>query len=209
MFYFVKQSDPAKDVDFLTIRASAKEANKINVKMSFNMETPDIMLSGLQERIPAIASCFYSFAEKHQLLKHSAQLKNSIMYYTEEAHNIANNHAPHLSEVSILFKNTVAQLENTLFIDKAQSDAIAFYINAFYESYLNLMTTITKFANTALDNWSMNNTIHYILDVFRTVVNQYYFAVTDYLEQAPAQYSSYVRVEGRKLEIIIWLNLHN
>ncbi|XP_010778500.1 uncharacterized protein, partial [Notothenia coriiceps] len=69
-------SDPAKDVDFFAIRASAKEANKRNVKMIFNMETPDIMLSGLKERIPAIASCFSSFAEKHQLLKHSAQLKN-------------------------------------------------------------------------------------------------------------------------------------
>ncbi|XP_063758706.1 LOW QUALITY PROTEIN: apolipoprotein B-100-like [Eleginops maclovinus] len=37
-------SDPGMDVDFFTIRASAKDANKMNLKMVFNMDTPDIML---------------------------------------------------------------------------------------------------------------------------------------------------------------------
>ncbi|TDH00514.1 hypothetical protein EPR50_G00189250 [Perca flavescens] len=325
-------SDPGKDVDIFTIRASAKDADKINLKMVINMDAPDILLRGLQERLSAITSCLSSFFEKYQLFKHAAQLKNSIICYTEEAHNIANNHAPHLSQVSILFRNTIAQNQKTvqifldnaikflretqvklpgseemtplikvlnklttsittmlekamhlvavnveyvssamfgmtrkiqvtmpigdvmagakiidsirdwvkaipnpivdllknlesldmfleklgdtlkLFIDKAQDfidntlksdvlDAIAVYINAFYDKHVSLMKTITKYANTAVDIESINGTINYILDSFRFVVNQFYYTVTAYLQQAPAQYRSYVKIKGRKLEI--------
>lgn len=98
------------------------------------------------------------------------------------------------------------------FIDKAQDfidntlksdvlDAIADYINAFYDKHVSLMKTITKYANTAVDIESINGTINYILDIFRSVVNQFYYTVTDYLQQAPTQYRSYVKVKGRKLEI--------
>lgn len=332
MFFSFKQSDPDKDVDMFTIRASAKEADKINLKMVINMDAPDIMLSGLQERLPAITSCLSSFAEKYQLFRHAAQLKNVIIDYTEEVHNIANNHAPHLSQVSILFRNTVVQYQKTaqvfldaaikvlretyvklpgseemtplievlnnmttrittmlekaihlvgvkveyafsvvigmiskiqvtmpvrdvmagakiideiknrvktmttfivdvlkhpenvdvllekmgdtlkLFVDKAKDfvdntlksdvlDAIAVYINAVYDKHVTLMKTIIKYANTALDTEYINSTINYILDVFRSVVNQFYYTVTDYLKQAPAQFRSYVKVKGRKLEI--------
>ncbi|XP_031178438.1 apolipoprotein B-100-like [Sander lucioperca] len=325
-------SDPGKDVDIFTIRTSAKDADKVNLKMVINMDAPDIMLRGLQERLSAITSCLSSFFEKYQLFKHAAQLKNIIICYTEEAHNIANNHAPHLSQVSILFRNTVAQYQKTIqvfldnaikvlretqvklpgseemtplievlnklttsittmlektmhlvavnvqyvssamfgmtrkiqvtmpigdvmagakiiddirdwvkaipnpivdllknlesldmfleklgdtlkfFIDKAQDfidntlksdvlDAIADYINAFYDKHVSLMKTITKYANTAVDIESINGTINYILDIFRSVVNQFYYTVTDYLQQAPTQYRSYVKVKGRKLEI--------
>ncbi|XP_029281700.1 apolipoprotein B-100-like [Cottoperca gobio] len=328
-------SDPEKDVDVITIRASAKDADKMNLKMVINMEVPDIMISGLKERVPAITSCLSGFAEKYQLFKYAAQLKNNIIYYTDEAHNIANNHAPDLSQVSILFRNTVAQYQKTVqvflddiikvlretqvklpgseemtplievlnklttsittmlektmhivadnveyvfsamfgiirkiqvtmpigdvmagakiidkikdwvktmpnpivdhlkhlesldmfleklgdtlkfFVDKAQDfvdntlksdalDAIAVYINAFYEKHVNFMKTITKYANTALDIGSINDTINYILDVFKSVVNQFYYTVTDYLQQAPAQYRSYVKVKGRKLEINLY-----
>lgn len=300
--------------------------------MVINMDAPDIMLSGLQERLPTIISCLSSFAEKYQLFKHAAQLKNNIIYYTEEAHNIANNHAPHLSQVSILFRKTIAQYQKTVqvflddairflretmvklpgseekiplievlnklttsittmlekamhvvavnveysvnamfgmirkiqvtmpigdvmagakiidkirdwmktmpnpivdllkqlesldmflenlgetlkfFVEKAQDfvdntlksdvlDAIAVYINAFYDKHVRLMKTLTKYAKTAVDNDSINGTINYILDIFRSVVNQFHHTVTYYLQQAPAQYRSYVKVKGTKLEI--------
>ncbi|XP_023270961.1 apolipoprotein B-100-like [Seriola lalandi dorsalis] len=325
-------SDPGKDVDIFTIRASAKDANKINLKMTINMDAPDIMIQGLQEKIPAITSCLSSFAEKYQLFRHAAQLKNIIILYTEEAHNIANNHAPHMSQVSILFRNTVVQYQKTVqvflnaaikflretrvklpgsdkmttlievlnntmtsittmlekalklvavnveyalnvmlgmvskiqvtmpvgdvmaiakltdqirdrvktmsnpivdylkhlesldifldelgdtlkfFVDKAQDfvdntlksdvlDAIAVYINAFYDKHVSLMKTMSKYANTAVNTESINSLINYILDIFRSEVNAFKYTVTDYLQQAPADYRSYVKVKGTKLEI--------
>ncbi|XP_068593437.1 apolipoprotein B-100-like [Cebidichthys violaceus] len=328
-------SDPGKDVDVVTIKATAKDADKMNLKMIINMEVPDIMISGLQERLPAITSCLSSFAAKYELFKHAPQLKNIIIYYTDEVHNIANKHAPHLSQVSILFRNTVAQYQKTvqvflddaikvlretqvklpgseemtplievlnkvtnsittvlektihlvavnleyflsamfgmvrkiqvtmpigdvmagakiideirdwlkdmpnhpivdllkhfdsldmfleklgntlkLFVDKAQDfvdntlksdvmDAIAVYINAFYDMHVSLLKTISKYANTAVDTWSINDSINYILDIFRSVVNQFDHNVTDYLQQVPAQYRSYIKMKGRKLEINI------
>merc|ERR1712002_186542 len=325
-------SDPGKDVDIVTIRASAKDADKINLKLVFNMNAPDIMLSGLQERVPAITTCFSNFAEKYQLFRYAAQLKIIIIDYIEEAHNIANNHSPHLSQVSILFRNTVVQYQRTVqvfldaaikvlretqiklpgseemtslaevvnkltigisttvqnvihvvavnveysfnvvlgmiskihvtmhvgdvmagakiidqirdrvkmmpnpvvdhlkhiesidmfleklgdtlkfFVDKTQDfvdntlnsdvlDAIAVYINAFYDKQVNLMKTFTKCANTAVDIETINNTINYILDSVRSVVNQFNYTVTDCLQQAPARYRSYVKVNGKRLEI--------
>lgn len=303
----------------------------MNLKMVFNMEAPDIMLSGLQERLPTITSCLSSFAEKYQLFTGAAQLKNIIIDYTEEAHNIANNHASHLSQVSILFRNTVVQYQKIvqifldaaikamretyvklpgsesttplidvlnkmttsittmvekaidlvavnieyaynaiigalsktqvtvalgdvmagakiidkirdraktmpnqivdflkhldsldilleklgdtlkIFVDKVQDfvdtlksdalDAIAFYINVFYDKHVRLMKTVTEYANTAVVTEYINGTIDYILDMFRSVVNQFNYTVSDYLQQAPAQYRSFVKVKGRKLEI--------
>lgn len=303
----------------------------MNLKMVFNMEAPDIMLSGLQERLPTITSCLSSIAEKYQLFTRAAQLKNIIIDYTEEAHNIANNHASHLSQVSILFRNTVVQYQKIvqifldaaikamretyvklpgsesttplidvlnkmttsittmvekaidlvavnieyaynaiigalsktqvtvalgdvmagakiidkirdraktmpnqivdflkhldsldilleklgdtlkIFVDKVQDfvdtlksdalDAIAFYINVFYDKHVRLMKTVTEYANTAVVTEYINGTIDYILDMFRSVVNQFNYTVSDYLQQAPAQYRSFVKVKGRKLEI--------
>ncbi|XP_076613031.1 apolipoprotein B-100-like [Chaetodon auriga] len=325
-------SDPGKDVDIFTTRFSAKDAYRMNLKMVFNMDAPNIMLSGLQEKLPAITSCLSSFAEKYQLFRYAAKLNKIIIYYTEEAHNIANNHAPQLSQVSILFRNTVVQYQKTVqvfldaairvlrethvrlpgseemiplievlnkmtnsittmvekaiqlvtvnteyafsaiirmiskiqvtmpigdvmagakiidkirdrvkalpnhvvdvlkrlesldmlleklgdtlkfIVDKAQDfvdntlksdvlDAIAVYINACYDKYASFMKTVTKYASTALDIESMDGSINYILEIFRSVVNQFNHTITDYLQQAPAQYRAYVKVKGRKLEI--------
>lgn len=302
--------------------------------MSINMDAPDIMLSGLKEKLPAITSCLSNFAEKYQLFRYAAQLKNIIIYYIEEAHNIANNHAPHMSQVSILFRNTVVQYQRTVqvfldaaikvlretqvklpgsdetttlievlnklttsittmlekamnmvsvnveyafniivcmigkiqvtvpvgdimagakivdqirdkvktmsnvivdflkhiesldmfldklsdtlkfFVDKTQDfvdntlkcdvlDAVTVYINALYDKHVWLMKTITKYANTPVDTESINNVINYLLDIFRSVVNQCKNTVTNYLQQAPAHYRSYVKVKGTKLEIML------
>ncbi|XP_071776893.1 apolipoprotein B-100-like [Centroberyx gerrardi] len=112
---------PEKDVDIFTIRASAKDGDKMNLNVVFNMETPDIMISGLQERLPAITSSLTSFAEKYQLFRHAAELKSATINYIEEAYNTANNYAPHLSQLSILFRNTIVQYQKTVqvFLDAA------------------------------------------------------------------------------------------
>ena len=303
----------------------------MNLKLSLNMDAPDIMLRGLQEKLPAITSCLSNFAEKYQLFSHAAQLKNNVIYYTEEAHNIA-NHAPHMSQVSILFRNTVAQYQKTIqmFLDatirflretrvklpgsdrvttvievlnnlnhkitsmleramhrvavdaeyasdvmigmvskiqvtmpirdvmagakvleqmrdrmktmsnplldllknlqnvdvvleklgdtlkdvvvKAQDfvdnsltsdslDSIAVYINAFYEKYVTLMKTITEYANTAVNTESIKSMVDYFLDILISGVNQFKSTVTDYLQDAPAQYKMYVKVKGSRLMI--------
>ncbi|KAM8725601.1 apolipoprotein B-100-like [Acanthopagrus schlegelii] len=327
-------SDPGKDVDIITIRGSAKDADKMNLKMVFNMEAPDILLSGLQERLPAISSCLSSFAEKYQLFTYVAQLKDIIIDFTEEAHNIAKNHAQDLSQLSILFRNTVVQYQKAVqvfldaaikflretrvklpgseemtpllevlnkmtiritalveqvtwlvavnvenasnaiigmiskiqvtmpirdvmagakimdmirdtvktmpnpvvdvlkqmenldmfleklgdtlksyvvkaqdFVDNALKsdvlDAIAVYINALYENYVSFVKTVTAYANTAMDIRFINDNISYILDIFRSVANQSNYTVTDYLQQAPAQYRAYIKVKGRTLEITL------
>lgn len=296
------------------------------------MDAPNIMISGLQERLPAITSCLSSYAEKHQFFRYTGQLKIIIIDYIEEAHSIANNHSPHLSQVSILFRNTVVQYQKTVqvfldsaikvlretqvklpgskemsslievvnkltisitttvqkamhmlavnveyafnvafnmiskinvtmhvgdvmagakiidqirdrvkmvlnpvvdflkqiesvdmlleklgdtlkfFVDQAQdfvdntlkSDflgAIAVYMNALYDKYLNLMKIITNYANTAVDIATINGTIDYILETVRSVVNQFNYTVTDLLKQAPAHYRSYIKVQGKRLEI--------
>ncbi|XP_041660840.1 apolipoprotein B-100-like [Cheilinus undulatus] len=325
-------SDPGRDVDIFTIRASIKDTDRMKLKMLINTEAPDIMLSGLQERLPAITSSLSSFADKYHLSTHAAQLKNIVIYYTGEAYNIANNHTPDMSQVSILFRNTIVQYQRTaqvfldaiinflretrvklpgseemtplievlnkmttsitywlekalilmadnadsafnvvmgtiskiqvkmpigdvmanakifdeirervrtftelvmdrlrnpesldiyllnlgdtlkFFVEKAQDfvdntfksdylDAIAVYINAFYEETAKLMKTITEYANTALDVEFLKSTIDYILDVVRSTVNQINKTISDYLQQAPAQLQFYAKVKNGKLEI--------
>ncbi|GLD49481.1 apolipoprotein B-100-like protein [Lates japonicus] len=105
---------------FLGLQLHGRVPSQMNARlygryaMSINMDAPDIMLSGLKEKLPAITSCLSTFAEKYQLFRYAAQLKNIIIYYIEEAHNTANNHAPHMSQVSILFRNTVVQYQRTV-----------------------------------------------------------------------------------------------
>ncbi|XP_074541970.1 apolipoprotein B-100-like [Halichoeres trimaculatus] len=324
-------SEPGKDVDIVTIRASVRDTDRMNLKMMMNMEAPEIMLSGLQERLPAITDSISNFAEKYHLSRYAAQLKNNIIYYIEEAHTIANDHAPHLSHVSILFRNTIVQYQKTLqsllnatisflrdtqvrlpgsqemlplievlnrmtisltnllekafnfvsvkveytfnviintfseiqvtmpigdvmasaktideirervrnmfnhvlsllkhpesldvvlenlgntlknYVDKAQDlvdtlrsdalDALAVFVNAFYKEHARLMRTITKYANRALDTEYIKDSVDYILDVVRMVVNQFNRTVSDCLQTATAQLKFYVRVKGRMLEV--------
>merc|ERR1712142_651724 len=63
-------SAPEDDVDILIVRASAKEGDKMNLKVAFNMEAPEIMITGLKEWLPAIVSTLNDFGEKYQLIGH-------------------------------------------------------------------------------------------------------------------------------------------
>ncbi|XP_056150905.1 apolipoprotein B-100-like [Lampris incognitus] len=114
-------SAPENDVDFFTIRASARDADKMNLKVTFNSEAPEIMMYGLKERLPAITASLTTFGEKYQLFGYAAMLKSAIMNHIEEVYNTVSNHAPHLSQLSILFRNTVVQYQKTVqvFLDAA------------------------------------------------------------------------------------------
>merc|ERR1712042_374642 len=114
-------SAPEDDVDILIVRASAKEGDKMNLKVAFNMEAPEIMITGLKERLPAIVSTLNDFGEKYQLIGHVTGLKSAIVNLLEETYTTVNNQAPELSQLSILFRNTVVQYQKIVqvFLDTA------------------------------------------------------------------------------------------
>merc|ERR1719341_253560 len=114
-------SAPEDDVDILIVRASAKEGDKMNLKVAFNMEAPEIMITGLKERLPAIVSTLNDFGEKYQLIGHVTGLKSAIVNLVEETYTTVNNQAPELSQLSILFRNTVVQYQKIVqvFLDTA------------------------------------------------------------------------------------------
>ncbi|XP_028253696.1 apolipoprotein B-100-like [Parambassis ranga] len=225
-------SDPGKDVDIFTIRVSKKDTDrKMNLKMVFKMDAPEIMLSGLHEKLPAITSSLSTFAEKYQLFTYADQLKNIVTKTVEEAHSFATSHAPHVIQVSILkpmsnaIVNTLEHMErldtslenlgNNLkfyvykaqdFVDNLESDTlntIAVYIKAFYAKPIHLVKTLTDYADSVLTTESINDTIIYILNSVRSAVNQFSSTVADYLQKAPAHSRSYLKVKGKKLEINI------
>merc|ERR1719187_2671285 len=109
-------SAPEDDVDIFIIRASAKELN-----VAFNMEAPEIMINGLKERLPAIVSTLNDFGEKYQLIGYATGLKSAIVNLLEETYTTVNNQAPELSQLSILFRNTVVQYQKIVqvFLDTA------------------------------------------------------------------------------------------
>uniref|UniRef100_A0A674EIQ0 Apolipoprotein Bb, tandem duplicate 1 n=1 Tax=Salmo trutta TaxID=8032 RepID=A0A674EIQ0_SALTR len=114
-------SAPEDDVDILVIRATAKDADKIKLQVAYNMEAPHDMLLGLKERLPAITSTLNSFSNKYEIFGHVEGLKSSIINLIEEAYTAANSHAAELSQLSILFRNTVFQFQKTIqvFLDAA------------------------------------------------------------------------------------------
>ena len=115
------QSAPEDDVDIFIVRASAKDGDKMNLNVAFNMEAPEIMITGLKERLPAIVSTLNDFGEKYQLIGQATGLKTAIVNLVEETYTTVNNQAPELSQLSILFRNTVVQYQKIVqvFLDTA------------------------------------------------------------------------------------------
>uniref|UniRef100_A0A8C7PE58 Vitellogenin domain-containing protein n=1 Tax=Oncorhynchus mykiss TaxID=8022 RepID=A0A8C7PE58_ONCMY len=114
-------SAPEDDVDILVIRATAKDVDKIKLQVAYNMKAPHDMLLGLKERLPAITSTLNSFSNKYEIFGHVEGLKSSIINLIEEAYTAANSHAAELSQLSILFRNTVFEFQKTIqvFLDAA------------------------------------------------------------------------------------------
>ena len=107
-------------MDIFIIRASAKDGDKMNLNVAFNMEAPEIMITGLKERLPAIVSTLNDFGEKYQLIGQATGLKTAIVNLVEEAYTFTSESAD-LSQLSILFRNTVVQYQKIVqvFLDTA------------------------------------------------------------------------------------------
>merc|ERR1712121_296357 len=114
-------SAPEDDVEILIFRASAKDGDKMNLNVAFTVEAPETMVHGLKESFPAIVSTLNDFGEKYPLIGNVTGLKSAIVNLVEETYTTVNNQAPDLTQVSILFRNTVVQYQKIVqvFLDNA------------------------------------------------------------------------------------------
>ncbi|XP_044185315.1 apolipoprotein Bb, tandem duplicate 1 [Thunnus albacares] len=107
-------SAPEVDVDILVIRTSSKDADKMNLQIAYNMETPKVMLSEFKTRLPSIISSITVFADKYQITKNMEELKNSVVNRINEAYNDAINYDVQMSQLSIFFRNIIVQYQKTV-----------------------------------------------------------------------------------------------
>lgn len=107
-------SAPEVDVDILVIRSSPKDADKMNLQISYNMEAPKVMLSELKTRLPSILSTFTMLADKYQITANMEELKNSVVDRISDAYNAAINYDVQMSQLSIFFRNIVVQYQKTV-----------------------------------------------------------------------------------------------
>merc|ERR1712168_19123 len=112
---------PEEDVDILVIRASAKENDKMNLQIAYNMEVPRDMLLGLKERLPSITSTLTMFADKYLMTSLVEDLKSALVKFVDEAYNAPMLFDEQMGQLSILFRNTVVQYQKLVqvFLDAA------------------------------------------------------------------------------------------
>ncbi|XP_033504264.2 apolipoprotein Bb, tandem duplicate 1 [Epinephelus lanceolatus] len=107
-------SAPEVDVEFLVIRSSSKDADKMNLQIAYNMEAPKVMLTELKTRLPSIISTFTMFADKYEITGKMVELKNSVVDRISEAYNAAINYDTQMSQLSIFFRNIIVQYQKTV-----------------------------------------------------------------------------------------------
>jgi len=107
-------SAPEEDVDIVVIRASAKETDKMNLQIAYNMEAPRDMLLGLKERLPSIASTLSMFADKYLMTSLVEDLKSAVFACVDEAYNVPMHFDEQMSQLSILFRNTVVKYQKVV-----------------------------------------------------------------------------------------------
>ncbi|GAA6228826.1 apolipoprotein B-100-like [Lates japonicus] len=107
-------STPEVDVDILVIRSSAKDADKMNLQIAYNMEAPKVMLNELKMRLPSIISTFTMFADKYQITSSVEGFKNAAVNRITEAYNAAINYDVQLSQLSIFFRNIIVEYQKTV-----------------------------------------------------------------------------------------------
>ncbi|KAL6095861.1 uncharacterized protein ACO6RY_09696 [Pungitius sinensis] len=107
-------SAPEIDVDMLVIRSSSKDAANMNLHIVYNMEAPKVMLDELKMRLPSIVSTFTIFADKYQVTSKIEGLKNSVVVPIREAYDAAINYNSQMTQLSILFRNTIVQYHQSV-----------------------------------------------------------------------------------------------
>ncbi|XP_048831185.1 apolipoprotein B-100 [Brienomyrus brachyistius] len=86
-------SAPEKDMDILSMKATLKNSEKLNLQTTWNTQVTYDMLGGLRDRVPAITSSLYKFANKYHnahfgmdLNRASLKLKNTVSSSIERAY---------------------------------------------------------------------------------------------------------------------------
>ncbi|CAK6984137.1 apolipoprotein Bb%2C tandem duplicate 1, partial [Scomber scombrus] len=113
-FYGRYPSAPEVDVDILVIRSSSKDADKMNLQISYNMEAPKVILYELKTRFLYIISTFRVFADKYQITGNMEELMNSFVNRIHEVYNDAINYDLQMSQLSIFFRNIIVQYQKTV-----------------------------------------------------------------------------------------------
>ncbi|KAM9840239.1 apolipoprotein Bb, tandem duplicate 1 [Aulostomus maculatus] len=114
-------SVPDVDIDCLIIRTSSKDADKMNLKIAYNMEAPKVVLSELKMKIPSIISTFVEFADKYEITGKVTGLMDTIVQLISDAYNTATNYDAQMSQLSIFYRNFIVQYQQTVqvFLDAA------------------------------------------------------------------------------------------
>ncbi|XP_059212565.1 apolipoprotein Bb, tandem duplicate 1 [Centropristis striata] len=107
-------SAPDADVEALVIRSSAKDADKMNLQIAYNMEVLKAVLSEIKLRLPSMISTFTNFADKYQITGKMEEMKNTVVNRISEAYNVAINYDAQLSQLSIFFRNIIVQYQQTV-----------------------------------------------------------------------------------------------
>ncbi|XP_034169697.2 apolipoprotein Bb, tandem duplicate 1 isoform X1 [Pangasianodon hypophthalmus] len=107
-------SAPENDIDILIVNVAANGGEKIHFQADCNLEAPKEMLLGLKERLPFITSTITNFAEKYGILGAINGLRTTLVSALTEAYTISYNHAPDLSQLSVLFRNVVVQHQKAI-----------------------------------------------------------------------------------------------
>ncbi|XP_054618355.1 apolipoprotein Bb, tandem duplicate 1 [Dunckerocampus dactyliophorus] len=105
-------SAPEVDIDILVIKSSSKSANSLQIV--YNRETPKLMLSELRKKLPSIVFAFTEFANKHQITGSMEQLKNVVVNHIGDVYNTAISYDVQMSQLSVLFRNSVVQYQKTI-----------------------------------------------------------------------------------------------
>ncbi|KAJ7988063.1 hypothetical protein DPEC_G00319750 [Dallia pectoralis] len=102
-------SAPEDDVDILLISTTASDGVTTNLQVVYNRKTLDVMLFGLWTKLPVIKSILTEFVKKHpQVFQPFELLTFATIRLIEEApYSIANNYGRNLSQLSVLYRNTV------------------------------------------------------------------------------------------------------
>ncbi|XP_051909562.1 apolipoprotein Bb, tandem duplicate 1 [Hippocampus zosterae] len=107
-------SAPEADVDIFVIKSSSKNANRMNLQITYNTEAPKIILSELKQRVPSIVSAFTEFLRKYQITSNMDKLKNVVVTRIGDVYNAAINYDVQMSQLSIFFRNTIVQYQQNL-----------------------------------------------------------------------------------------------
>ncbi|XP_072553083.1 apolipoprotein Bb, tandem duplicate 1 [Salminus brasiliensis] len=107
-------SAPENDVDIITMRMTATGEEKIQIQATYNLEAPSEMIMCLTMRFSTLTSTISNFGEKYGISSALQGLKTTVVSALTEAFTTVSNHAPELSQLSILFRNVVVQYQQAI-----------------------------------------------------------------------------------------------